>query len=146
MSVAKWTTPSNRSSNLAGTTLDGKATGTECGPISYDNSTNKDLYASVTVKLGTITTTGVPSVTLRVYTGDGTDVPDIQTGSSPIGASDTYTAAVLTTAATAKVVVFPMVRLYPMSNMRFTLQNNTNVTTAATGNEFYVRPYNEDIV
>ena len=145
MAVAKWNTPSSLGSNIASTTIDSKSTGTEGGAISYDNSTNLDLYASVTVKLGSITPTTGGSITLRVYTGDGTNVPDIQTSTSPIGFSDAYTAA-LTSGASAKVVVFPMVRLYPMSNMRFTVQNNSGVTTAASGNELLVRPYNEQVV
>jgi hypothetical protein len=37
-----------------------------------------------------------------------------------------------------------MVRLYPFS-MRFSIINNLGVTTAASGNELYVTPWNEDV-
>jgi hypothetical protein len=139
MAVAKWAPPSTRGSNIASTFLDSLANGSESAAISYDNGTNRDLYASVTVKLGSITPATGGSITLRVYTGDGTDVPNI--GGS---AFDSFNAP-LTTTASAKVVVFPLVRLYPMSNMRFTVVNTAGVSTAASGNEFYVRPYNEDV-
>jgi len=38
-----------------------------------------------------------------------------------------------------------MVRLYPVS-CRLQVVNNAGVTLAASGNELYVRPFNEDIV
>jgi hypothetical protein len=138
MAVAKWASPSTRSSNLAGTAFNSLANAAASTGITYDNSTNRDLYAIVTIKLGSITPTTGGSVSLRVYSGDGTDTPDLNGG-----AFDTYVAP-LTTTASAKVVTFPMVRLYPFSG---TLQfvNNAGVTTAASGNELYVRVYNEDV-
>jgi hypothetical protein len=137
MAVAKWAAPATRSSNLAGTTFNSLANGSAGSAITYDNSTARDLYAIVTVKLGSLNPTAGGSVTLRVYAGDGTDTPDLNGGSF-----DTYTAA-LTTGASAKVVTFPMVRLYPFSG---TLQivNNAGVSTAASGNELYVRTFNEE--
>lgn len=138
MAVAKWATPGTRSSNLAGTTFNSLANGSAGTAITYDNSTARDLYAAVTVKLGSLTPTTGGEITLRVYSGDGTDTPDLNGGSF-----DTYRAA-LTTTAGAKVVTFPMVRLYPFSG---TLQvvNNAGVSTAASGNELFVCPYNEDV-
>jgi hypothetical protein len=105
--------------------------------ITYDNSTARALYAIVTVKLGSLNAVAGGSITLRVYTGDGTDTPDLN-GS----AFDAYT-ALLTTGTSAKVVTFPMVRLYPFSG---TLQvvNNAGNSTAGSGNELYVRPFNEE--
>jgi hypothetical protein len=138
MAVAKWAAPATRSANLAGTTFNSLANGAAGSAITYDNSTNRDLYAIVTVKLGSLTPTAGGSITLRVYSGDGTDTPDLNGGSF-----DTYTAA-LTTGASAKVVSFPLVRLYPFS-MRLQIVNNAGVSTAASGNELYVRPYNEDV-
>ncbi len=138
MAVAKWAAPGTRSSNLAGTTFNSLANGSAGSAITYDNSTNRDLYAIVTVKLGSLTPTAGGSITLRVYSGDGTDTPDLNGGSF-----DTYTAA-LTTGASAKVVSFPLVRLYPFS-MRLQVVNNAGVSTAASGNELYVRAYNEDV-
>jgi hypothetical protein len=138
MSVAKWAAPGTRSGNLAGTTFNSLANGSAGSAISYDNSTARDLYAAVTVKLGSLTPATGGSITLRVYAGDGTDTPDLNGG--PF---DSYVAP-LTTTAGAKVAIIPMVRLYPFP---VTLQvvNNAGVSTAASGNELYVRPYNEDV-
>jgi len=138
MAVAKWAAPSTRSSNLAGTTFNSLANGSAGTAITYDNSTNRDLYGIVTVKLGSLTPTAGGSITLRVYSGDGTDTPDLNGGSF-----DSYTAA-LTTGASAKVVSFPLVRLYPFS-LRLQVVNNAGVSTAASGNELYVRAFNEDV-
>ena len=138
MSVAKWASPGSRSSNLAGTALNSLANGSESTFIAYDNSTPRDLYAAVTVKLGSLNALAGGSVSLRVYAGDGTDTPD--RGAGPF---DTYTAA-LTVGTSAKFAVFPMVRLYPFP-CQITVVNNAGNSTAASGNELYVRPYNEDV-
>jgi hypothetical protein len=138
MAVAKWATPGTRSSNLAGTALNSLANGSASSLISYDNGSNLDLYAIVTVKLGSITPGTGGSVSLRIYAGDGTDLPDANGG-----AFDSYTAA-LASGAGAKVVTFPMVRLYPFP-CRLQIVNNAGVSTAASGNELYVRPYNEEV-
>jgi hypothetical protein len=138
MAVAKWATPGTRSSNLAGTALNSLANLSASSLISYDNSSNRDLYAIVTVKLGSITPGTGGSVSLRIYAGDGTDLPDANGG-----AFDSYTAA-LASGAGAKVVTFPMVRLYPFP-CRLQIVNNAGNSTAASGNELYVRPYNEDV-
>ena len=140
MAVAKWSTPSTRSTNLAGTTFNTLANGTAGSAITYDNSTLRDLYAAVTVKLGSLAVPAAGnSITLRVYAGDGTDTPDINSGSF-----DTYVAT-LTNGTSAKVVTFPMVRLYPFSSVMLQIVNNAGVSTAASGNELYIRTYNEDV-
>lgn len=136
MAIAKWAAPSSRSSNFAGTTLNSLANNSESSVVTYDNSTNKDLYGAVTLKLGSITPSAGGAVTLRVTMSDGTDTGDRIGG-------DVYLSP-LTSGASAKVVVFPMVRIYPFS-LRFSLVNNIGVTLAASGNEMYVTPYNEDI-
>ena len=138
MAIAKWASPSARSANLAGTALNSLANGSATAFISYDNSSNLDLYGIITVKLGSITPSTGGSVSLRIYAGDGTDLPDTNGG-----AFDSYTAA-LASGAGAKVVTFPMVRLYPFP-WRFQIVNNAGVSTAASGNELYVRPFNEDV-
>ena len=138
MAVAKWATPGTRSSNLAGTALNSLANGSASALIAYDNSTALDLYAVVAVKLGSITPGTGGSVSLRIYAGDGTDLPDASGG-----AFDSYTAP-LASGAGAKVVTFPMVRLYPFP-CRLQIVNNAGVSTAASGNELYVRPYNEEV-
>jgi hypothetical protein len=136
MSIAKWATPSTRSSNILSTVLNSLANGSETATVTYDNSTNKDLYGTITIKLGSITPSTGGSITLRVTLNDGTDTAD------KIG-GDLYTVP-LTSGASAKVAVLNMVRLYPYS-LRFSIINNSGVTTAASGNELYVRPWNEDV-
>ena len=136
MAVAKWSTPSTRSSNLAGTTLNSVANGSESARVTYDNSTTRDLYGFVTIKLGSITPATGGSITLRVTASDGTDLGDAVGG-------DLYTMP-LTTGASAKIVNVPLVRLYPFS-LRFSVINNSGVTFNASGNEIYVTPYNEDV-
>ena len=138
MATAKYTTPTALSSNLVTTELDSLANAGETALITYDNSTNKDLYASVTVKLGSITPTTGGSISLRVYVSDGTNVSDKNAG------MDVYTQPLLT-GASAKVVIFPFVRLYPLS-CRLTVTNNAGVSFAAASNGVYIRPYNEEIV
>ena len=138
MSVAKWASPGSRSSNLAGAALNSLANGSESAFIAYDNSTLRDLYAAVAVKLGSLNALAGGSVSLRVYAGDGTDTPD--RGAGPF---DTYTVG-LTVGTSAKVAVFPMVRLYPFP-CQMTVVNNAGNSTPASGNELYVRPFNEDV-
>ena len=137
MAIAKWAAPSARSSNIAGTTLNSLANAGESSVVTYDNSTNRDLYGTVTIKLGSITPSTGGSVTLRVTLNDGTDTADRIGG-------DLYVVP-LTSGASAKVAVINMVRLYPYS-MRLSVVNNAGVALAASGNELYVRPWNEDIV
>ena len=137
MAIAKWSAYGTRSSNLAGTTLNSLANGSESTTVIYDNSTNRDLYASIAIKLGSITPATGGSITLRVTINDGTDTSDRIGG-------DLYTIP-LTSGASAKVNIIPMVRIYPTS-LRFSIINNSGVTLNASGNELYVRPFNEDIV
>jgi hypothetical protein len=136
MAIAKWATPSTRSSNFAGSTLNSLANAAESSVVTYDNSTNRDLYGTVTLKLGSITPSTGGSITIRVTLDDGTDTADRIGG-------DLYTVP-LTTGASAKVAVVNMVRLYPYS-MRVSVVNNAGVSLAASGNELYVRPWNEDV-
>lgn len=140
MATIKYATPSALGSNIASTTLDSKANGTTSAFITYDNSSNLDLYASVSVELGSITPTAGGSISLRVHSTSSTKTPD---DNGSVGGGDVYTIP-LTTSASAKVVVFPMVRLYPES-MRLQVSNNSGVTTASSGNALYVRPYNESV-
>ena len=136
MAVAKWAAPSARSSNIAGTTLNSLASGGESAVVTYDNSAALDLYSVVTIKLGSITPATGGSITLRVTLSDGTDTADRIGG-------DLYVVP-LTSVAGAKVAVINLVRLYPFS-IRLSVVNNSGVALAASGNELYVRPWNEDI-
>lgn len=136
MSVAKWATPSTRSSNFASTAFDSLANGSESNTVTYDNSTNKDLYGLVTIKLGSITPTTGGSVTLRVTISDGTDTADRVDG-------ELYTFA-LTTTASAKVLI-KRISLVGGFSLRFSLINNAGVALASSGNNIHVTPYNEGI-
>jgi len=140
MATAKWKTPASLGSNIAGTTLNSLANGSTSAFVTHDNSSALNLYASVTIKLGSLNPTTGASITLRVFVNDGTDTSD-NTGS--VGGGDTYTVPV-TTGSGAKVVIIPMIRLYPLS-LRLCVTNNTNVSLAASGNEIKVRPYNEEV-
>lgn len=136
MAVAKWAAPSTRSSNFAGTTLNSLANGSESAVVTYDNSTNRNLYGAVTIKLGSITPSSGGSISLRVTVNDGTDTADKAAG-------DIYTTQLLS-GASAKVVIIPMVRIYPFS-LRFSIINNSGITFNAASNEMYVTAYNEDV-
>jgi hypothetical protein len=136
MAVAKWAAPGSRSSNIASTTLNSLANAAESAVVTYDNSGNRNLYGAVTLKLGSITPGTGGSVSLRVTASDGTDTADKAGG-------DVYVSA-LTSGASAKVIIWPIVRIYPFS-LRFSVVNNSGVTLNASGNEIYVTPYNEDV-
>ncbi|MFN4768925.1 MAG: hypothetical protein ACK5JL_02705 [Candidatus Kapaibacterium sp.] len=136
MAVAKWATPGTRSSNFAGTTLNSLANTGESSVVTYDNSTQRDLYGAVAIKLGSITPSTAGTISLRVTMNDGTDTADRAAG-------DLYPVT-LNSGASAKVVIIPLVRLYPFS-LRFSVVNNSGVAFAASGNEMYVRPFNEDV-
>lgn len=141
MATAKWASPSAQGSNIASTTLNSLANGSTSAVVTHDNSSNLDLYASVLVDLGSFTSTTGGSITLRVFSAQSSDVPDTTGGA--VSAGDAYTAAV-TVGASAKKVVFPMVRLYPES-MRLCITNNAGATFASSGNSIKVRPFNEAI-
>lgn len=140
MATAKWATPSAVGSNIASTTLNSLANAATSAFITHDNSSNLDLYANVALSLGSITPTTGGSVTLRVFSLQSATAPD-DTGS--VGGGDTYTLP-LTTSASAKVVVFPMIRLYPES-LRLQVTNNSGVTFNAASNTLTVRPFNESV-
>ena len=136
MATAKWSTPATRSSNIASTVLNSLASGSESAVVTYDNSSALALYATVMIKLGSITPATGGSISLRVTLNDGTDTADKVGG-------DVYVVPLLS-GASAKVVNIPMVRLYPFS-LRLSVVNSAGVAFAASGNELYVRTFNEDI-
>lgn len=141
MAVAKWATPSSLGSNIASTTLNSLANGSTSAFVTYDNSSNLDLYALVEVLLGSIDPTTGSSITLRVYPTTSGAAPPDDTGA--LGGGDAYTIPTREDSA-AKALVFPMVRLYPCS-MRLQITNNTGVTFASSGNSIKVQPYNESV-
>lgn len=140
MATAKYATPSAVGSNIAGTTLNSLTNGSTSAFVTHDNSSNLDYYASVRVDLGSITPSTGGSITLRVHSCQSATVPD-DTGS--VGGGEPYVYP-LTTSASAKVAIFPMVRLYPES-LRLQITNNSGVTLASSSNQILVRPYNESV-
>lgn len=141
MATAKWATPSAASANFAGTTLNSLANGSTSAVVTYDNSSNLDYYGNVLLNLGSFTSTTGASVTLRVFATNNGTAPDT-TGNAATG-GDTYTVPI-TVGASAKVVVFPMVRLYPES-LRLCITNNAGAAFAASSNTLVLRPYNESV-
>ena len=137
MAIAKWATPSARSSNLAGTTLNGLASGSESAVVTYDHSASREGQGVITIKLGSINTAAAASISVRVTMNDGFDTADRIGG-------DLYSSLPLTSGTSPKVVMVYMARLYPFS-LRLSVINNSGVALATSGNEIYVRPYPEDI-
>lgn len=140
MSTVTWSAPSAEGSNLAAAVLDGLASGAESAFLdAYDNSSNKALYGKVSVNLGSITPAAGGQITLRVYNSHaaGAEFDDLS------GGAESYTLAVKS-GASAKVCIFPMVRLYPWS-MKMTITNNTSVAFSASAgsNTAKVTPYGE---
>jgi hypothetical protein len=145
MATAKWSSLGTRTviddgtaSNPLNTTL---TNGSTSAFMTYDNSSGLNLYGIVELNLASLNPTTGASVTLRVWATHNSGTAPDNTGS--VGGGETYTVPV-TTGSGAKVVNFPMVRLYPTS-MRMAVTNNTNVSFAASGNTCAVQPYNEAI-
>ena len=139
-SLTKWSPPGAESSNLAGTALDGLATGSNSARIPVTNP-GLDLYCRVTVVLGSITPGTGASITLRYlgYQASASTSEDIIAS----GHQDSYT-ALLSSGTGAKRMIFEMVRLYPFDG-GFFLTNNAGVALASSGNAIYVQTYNEAI-
>jgi hypothetical protein len=141
MPQSRWSTPGALSSNIASTVLDSLANAATSAFMNYDNSIARDLYASVRIELGSIDPTDGGSITLRAFIAQGAEEPDA-TGS--VGGGESYT-QMLDVTSSAKTVIIPMIRLYPFP-MRFQITNASGVTLAASGNECYIQPYNEQVV
>lgn len=137
MAVSSYSTPAARSSNILSSAANSLANGSEGITVTYDNTTAKALYGAITIKLGAFAATTGGSMTLRLTANDGTDTADKVAG-------DQYVFAI-TPGSSAKVAILPRVNLYPFS-LRFSIINNGGATTAATGNELYIRTYGEEIV
>ena len=136
MATAKWATPSARSANFLSTVANSLANGSESAVVTYDNSSNLDYYVLVTLKLGSITPSTGGSVSLRITFNDGTDTSD------KIG-GEIYVIPLLS--GTSAKVNSLRINIPPFS-LRVSLVNNSGVTLAASGNELYFRPWNEQSV
>lgn len=139
-STITWSALGTRSSNFAGVTLDSLASSATSALVTYDNSTDKALYGMVEIQLGSFTSVSPPAITLRAYpTANAAAVVPDATGTAVGG--DPYVVPI-TTGASAKVIVIPMIRLYPVS-MRFQITNNAGAAFAASGNSIIITPFNE---
>jgi hypothetical protein len=136
MAVAKWAAPGTEV-DIHGTELNSLANGSTSARMAYDNSSALNLYARITVELGTITPAAGGSITLVPIMRRSTNDEDVAS------AADRYTLPLAAGAAT-KRVIFPMVRLYPFV-MGFVVTNNAGVGLNATGNEVTLIPFNEDV-
>ena len=141
MAVASWNTPRTASSNFASSSLNSLANGSTSAFVTYDNSTNLDLYAAVAIILGSFTPTAGGSITLRTYAVAGGTTPD---DIGAVGGGDTYVVP-LTTSASVKNILIPMIRLYPFS-MRFQITNNAGAAFNASGHSMIVQAFNEAVV
>lgn len=142
MAVAKWAAPSAQGSNIAGATLDSLANNAVSAFVTYDNSTNLDLYGNIEIDLGSITPGTGGSITLCVFAtaNAAASIPD---ATASVGGGDRYTAPLLSGTG-AKQVIIPMVRLYPFS-LRMCVINNSGVALASSGNGIKVQPFNESV-
>jgi hypothetical protein len=141
MATARWSAPGTPSANLAGTALDGLATGsTSAFLTSYTNGTNLDLYAGLLINLGSITPTTGGSIIVRVFSSVNGAAPD---NTAAIGGGDAY-AIPLTTATGAKQVTWPMIRLYP-GTIYIAITNNAGVALSSTAgsNTVVLVPFDE---
>jgi hypothetical protein len=136
MATAKWSTPGTEGS-IHASQLNSLANGSTSARMAYDNSTALSLYGKVSVVLGSLTPTAGGSITLRALNRRSTTDEEIT------DSLESYT-GLLTTTASAKLVIFPLVRLYPFV-MGFVLRNDAGVALAASGNDVVVQAYGEDI-
>ena len=134
MATAKWSSFSAESSNVAGTSLDSKATGTTSFIVDIDNTVDKNLYITFWITLGSITPTN-PSITLffkRKRSGSYSDnvldqiIVPINTG-------------------TSVKVVDVVTRIPGPGVYGLYWTNNMNVTSASSGNSVYYQTFSEEI-
>lgn len=139
MAKATWSAPSAASSNLAGTALNGLATGATSAFLTlYDNSTALDLYAGLLLNLGSITPAAGGSITVSVFASVNGVAPD---NAASVGGGDTYVIP-LAAGASTKVAALPMIRLYP-GKIYIAITNNAGVALATSGNTLVLVPYDE---
>jgi len=120
--------PANATSVLTGNslgTLGNAAFG--IGTTAYDNTSNLDQYASVTLSLGSITPTGAAYVSLYlIQSNDGSTYEDAPATTNPAFHQQVATCSVQTTANT-HVISTPWFRI-PPNKFKFALYNATGVS------------------
>ena len=141
MATARWSAAGTLGSDVSAGTLNSLVAGATSAFFTYDNSTNRDLYAVIQFDLGSITTGAGASITLRQFiVPTGGTAPD-STGSVGGG----YEAnEMLTVGASAKVGNF-RIRLAGPYSLRFCVTNNTSVNFAGSGNSLRFITHNEDV-
>lgn len=139
MATATYSALGTSSGNIASTVLDSLANGSSSSAITYDNSTNLNLYAAIAIELGSFTSTAGASITVSIYAVAASVTPDLTGGAQ----ARQYTVP-LTVGASAKAVVIPRVELFPFS-CRVVVTNNSGAALASSGNTLAVVPYGEEI-
>ena len=141
MPTAKWGAPGSLGADISAGALNSLAAGATSAFFTYDNSTNRDLYAVVQFDLGSITTAAGASITLRQFVvPTGGTAPDNTGG---VGGGEPVS-EMLTVGASAKVGNF-RIRLAGPYSLRFCVTNGTTVPFAASGNSIKFITHNEDI-
>lgn len=141
MPVVTWSAPGTESANLAGVALNSLAAGANSVRIAFDNSAappaGRQLYARVSIVLGSFNPNAGGSIVLSKLNRRGANdeqiVDDLESQSRLVAPG-----------ASAKLVIFEMVRLTPFV-AGFIVRNRTSAAFAASGNEFYVQTFGEDV-
>ena len=114
-----------------------------------DNTTNLDLFADVSVSLGSVTPTGSPFIGLYLYplNEDGTSYGDGRFGSSAAGPPPSaYFVGVIPCVATAGVITGTLRGVVlPPSKFKFVLYNGTGVSLASSSNTIDYKTYNYSV-
>jgi len=135
MATAKWSAAVGETSNIAGTALDSKATGTTTFIADLDNTTLKSLYTSLWMDLGSITPGTGGSVTIQLRRKRSSTYADNameQNTQSP------------STGASAKAMEFAL-RIPGPHVYGIYWVNNLGVTSAGSGNALYQNDHNEEV-
>ena len=136
MAAAKWTVFAAETVNLAGTALDLKANGTTTFVADIDNSTDRDLYASVWADFGSITPSAGGSVTLSLRRKRGSAYAE--------NPCEQVISGVTGTGARAFALEFAM-RLPGPGVYGLYFTNTLGTSTAASGNSLVRSDFNEDV-
>jgi hypothetical protein len=136
MAIAKWTAFATETANLAGTTLDSRATGTTTFVADLNNTTDRALYASLWADFGSITPAAGGSVTLSLRRKRGSAYAE--------NPCEQVTSGVTGTGARVVALEFAM-RLPGPGIYGLYWTNNLGVSSAASGNALYRSNFNEDI-
>lgn len=137
MAVVKWSAPSVRTGGAVAS-LNGLANNSSALIATISNA-DYGQYACITIKLGSVAMTTLSYFVVQISPDAGSPTFTVGIG------GDAYTISPCSAAGTAsRTYVIPMVKLSPMANNVY-LRNFSGSTLSASGNEVYVRTYNESI-